>query len=106
MRKSVFRAPLLAASFGILAFAAQHTQRSQSRGFIKPAFQDGVGAQAADGDAHREGVVGAGRLLDQKHQRLTGARALLLPFAAVYFAARVVMAMTEHAWRSSRPPRL
>ena len=32
--------------------------------------------------------------------RLTGARAVLLPFAAVYFAARAVMAMTDHAWRS------
>lgn len=36
--------------------------------------------------------------------RLTGARAALLPFAAVYFAARAVMAMAEHAWRSSRSP--
>lgn len=37
--------------------------------------------------------------------RLTGARAALLPFAAAYFAARAVMAMAEHAWRSSRSPR-
>ena len=34
--------------------------------------------------------------------RFTGARAVLLPFAAVYFAARAVMAMTDHAWRASR----
>jgi N-acetylglucosaminyl-diphospho-decaprenol L-rhamnosyltransferase len=32
--------------------------------------------------------------------RLTGARAVLLPFAAVYFSLRAVMAMTDHAWRS------
>jgi N-acetylglucosaminyl-diphospho-decaprenol L-rhamnosyltransferase len=35
--------------------------------------------------------------------RLTGPRAALLPLAAVYFMARAVLAMTEHAWRSSRP---
>lgn len=34
--------------------------------------------------------------------RLTGPRAALLPFAAVYFAVRAVLAMVEHAWRSSR----
>ena len=34
--------------------------------------------------------------------RFTGARAVLLPFAAVYFSARAVMAMTDHAWRASR----
>jgi N-acetylglucosaminyl-diphospho-decaprenol L-rhamnosyltransferase len=32
--------------------------------------------------------------------RLTGARAVLLPFAAVYFSLRALMAMTDHAWRS------
>jgi N-acetylglucosaminyl-diphospho-decaprenol L-rhamnosyltransferase len=32
--------------------------------------------------------------------RLTGARAVLLPFAAVYFSLRAVMAITDHAWRS------
>ena len=32
--------------------------------------------------------------------RLTGARAVLLPFAAVYFVARAVMATADHAWRS------
>jgi len=34
--------------------------------------------------------------------RFTGVRAVLLPFAAVYFSARAVMAMTDHAWRASR----
>jgi N-acetylglucosaminyl-diphospho-decaprenol L-rhamnosyltransferase len=34
--------------------------------------------------------------------RFKGARALLLPFAAVYFAARAVMAMGEHAFRKAR----
>jgi GT2 family glycosyltransferase len=34
--------------------------------------------------------------------RFTGVRAVLLPFAAVYFSARALMAMTDHAWRSSR----
>ena len=37
--------------------------------------------------------------------RFTGARAALLPLAAVYFAARAVLAMAEHAWRSSRSSR-
>jgi GT2 family glycosyltransferase len=32
--------------------------------------------------------------------RLTGPRAALLPFAAVYFAARAVMALGDRAWRS------
>ncbi len=36
--------------------------------------------------------------------RLTGPRAALLPLAAVYFAVRAVLAMIEHAWRSSRRP--
>ena len=34
-------------------------------------------------------------------RRLTGARAVLLPFAAVYLGARCVLAMAEHAWRAS-----
>ena len=34
--------------------------------------------------------------------RFTGARVVLLPFAAVYFALRAVLAMGEHAWRASR----
>jgi N-acetylglucosaminyl-diphospho-decaprenol L-rhamnosyltransferase len=34
--------------------------------------------------------------------RLTGPRAVLLPFAAVYFAARAVLAVTDRVWRSSR----
>jgi N-acetylglucosaminyl-diphospho-decaprenol L-rhamnosyltransferase len=34
--------------------------------------------------------------------RFTGVRAVLLPFAAVYFSARALMAMTDHAWRASR----
>ena len=54
------------------------------------------------------------RMLAQHHRsawrfaqrRLTGARAVLLPFAAVYLAGRGVLAMAEHAWRASRstPP--
>ena len=35
--------------------------------------------------------------------RFTGARAVLLPFAAVYFAVRAVLAMGEHAFARSRP---
>lgn len=50
------------------------------------------------------------RMLAQHHRsawlfarrRLTGARAALLPFAAVYLAARAVMAMAEHGWYASR----
>ena len=50
------------------------------------------------------------RMLAQHHRsawlfarrRLTGARAVLLPFAAVYLAARAVMAMAEHGWYASR----
>ena len=38
-------------------------------------------------------------------RRLTGARAVFLPFAGVYFAARCVLAMAEHAWRASGPGR-
>ncbi len=34
--------------------------------------------------------------------RFAGRRAILLPFAAVYLAARAVLAMAAHAWRSSR----
>jgi GT2 family glycosyltransferase len=34
--------------------------------------------------------------------RLTGPRAVLLPFAALYFSVRAVLAITDHAWRSSR----
>jgi GT2 family glycosyltransferase len=34
--------------------------------------------------------------------RFTGVRAVLLPFAAVFFSLRAVLAMTDHAWRSSR----
>jgi N-acetylglucosaminyl-diphospho-decaprenol L-rhamnosyltransferase len=36
-------------------------------------------------------------------RRLTGARAVMLPFAAVYLAGRCVLAMAEHAWHASRP---
>jgi len=32
--------------------------------------------------------------------RLTGARALLLPFAAVFFAVRAVLAVAAQAWRA------
>jgi hypothetical protein len=35
-------------------------------------------------------------------KRLTGARALLLPFAAIYFAVRAVVALADRAFRSSR----
>jgi N-acetylglucosaminyl-diphospho-decaprenol L-rhamnosyltransferase len=35
-------------------------------------------------------------------RRFTGARALLLPFAAVYLAARGALAMGSHAWRAHR----
>ena len=34
--------------------------------------------------------------------RFTGARAVLLPFAAVYFTLRAGMAMAEHAFRAAR----
>jgi N-acetylglucosaminyl-diphospho-decaprenol L-rhamnosyltransferase len=34
--------------------------------------------------------------------RFTGARAVLLPFAAVYFTLRAAMAMGEHAYRAGR----
>jgi len=34
--------------------------------------------------------------------RFTGVRVVLLPFAAVYFSGRAVMAMSDHAWRASR----
>jgi N-acetylglucosaminyl-diphospho-decaprenol L-rhamnosyltransferase len=51
------------------------------------------------------------RMLVQHHRsawrfarrRLTGAAALLLPFAAVYLGARGALAMAEHAWHASRP---
>ncbi|HEV7524491.1 MAG TPA: glycosyltransferase family 2 protein, partial [Acidimicrobiia bacterium] len=50
------------------------------------------------------------RMLVQHHRsalqfarrRLTGARAVLLPFAAVYLVARGLLAMAEHAWHASR----
>jgi hypothetical protein len=35
-------------------------------------------------------------------RRYTGARAVLLPFAAVYLAARGVLAMAAHAWDAQR----
>jgi len=35
--------------------------------------------------------------------RFTGARAVLLPFAAVYFTLRAALAMGEHAFRARRP---
>ena len=35
-------------------------------------------------------------------KRLTGARALLLPFAAIYFAMRAVVATIDRAFRVSR----
>ncbi len=34
--------------------------------------------------------------------RFTGARAVLLPFAAVYFTLRAGMAMAEHMFRAAR----
>jgi N-acetylglucosaminyl-diphospho-decaprenol L-rhamnosyltransferase len=50
------------------------------------------------------------RMLVQHHRsawrfarrRLTGVRVVLLPLAAVYLAARCVLAMAEHAWRASK----
>jgi N-acetylglucosaminyl-diphospho-decaprenol L-rhamnosyltransferase len=36
-------------------------------------------------------------------KRFTGVRAVLLPFAAVYLAARAAMTMAEHAWRVAKP---
>jgi N-acetylglucosaminyl-diphospho-decaprenol L-rhamnosyltransferase len=36
-------------------------------------------------------------------RRFTGARAMLLPAAAVYLSFRAVLAMVEHAWRASSP---
>ncbi len=53
------------------------------------------------------------RMLAQHHRsawtfarrRLTGATAVLLPFAAVYLLARCGLAMAEHAWRAVRPAR-
>jgi N-acetylglucosaminyl-diphospho-decaprenol L-rhamnosyltransferase len=36
--------------------------------------------------------------------RLTGPKAILLPFVAVYFSGRAVLAVIDQAWRSSRPP--
>ncbi len=50
------------------------------------------------------------RMLVQHHRsawkfarrRLTGARAALLPFAAVYLGARGLMAMAEHRWYASK----
>ena len=36
-------------------------------------------------------------------RRFTGARVVLLPFAAVYLAFRCGLAITEHAWHASRP---
>ena len=51
------------------------------------------------------------RMLVQHHRsawrfarrRLTGAGAVLLPLAALYLAARFLLAIAEHAWRASRP---
>jgi GT2 family glycosyltransferase len=51
------------------------------------------------------------RMLVQHHRsawrfarrRFTGPRVLLLPAAAVYLAARAVIAMAEHAWHARRP---
>jgi N-acetylglucosaminyl-diphospho-decaprenol L-rhamnosyltransferase len=53
------------------------------------------------------------RMLAQHHRsawrftrrRLTGATAVLLPFAAVYLLARCGLAMAEHAWHAVRPGR-
>jgi N-acetylglucosaminyl-diphospho-decaprenol L-rhamnosyltransferase len=60
---------------------------------------------------HEQGVITARRpyrMLLEHHRsawrfakvRLTGARALLLPFAAVFFAARAVLAVGAQAWRT------
>jgi len=60
---------------------------------------------------HEQGVITARRpyrMLLEHHRsawrfaqvRLTGARALLLPFAALFFAARAVLAVATQAWRT------
>ena len=60
---------------------------------------------------HEQGVITARRpyrMLLEHHRsawrfakvRLTGARALLLPFAAVFFAMRAVLAVAAQAWRA------
>jgi GT2 family glycosyltransferase len=60
---------------------------------------------------HEQGAITARhpyRMLLEHHRsawtfakvRLTGARALLLPFVAVFFAARAVLAVGAQAWRA------
>jgi N-acetylglucosaminyl-diphospho-decaprenol L-rhamnosyltransferase len=60
---------------------------------------------------HEQGAITARqpyRMLLEHHRsawtfakvRLTGARALLLPFVAVFFAARAVLAVSAQAWRA------
>jgi N-acetylglucosaminyl-diphospho-decaprenol L-rhamnosyltransferase len=62
---------------------------------------------------HEQGVSASRRpyrMLVEHHRsayrfarsRLSGARAVLLPLAAVYFAVRAVLAICAHAWRSRR----
>jgi len=62
---------------------------------------------------HEQGAITAGRpyrMLVEHHRsawrfaqvRLTGVRAVLLPFAALFFAVRAVVAVAAQAWRGRR----
>jgi N-acetylglucosaminyl-diphospho-decaprenol L-rhamnosyltransferase len=73
-----------------------------------------VAYEPAGAVTHAQGVSTSQhpyRMLVQHHRsawrfarrRLSGAGAVLLPFAALYLAARCVLAMAEHAWHASRP---
>jgi N-acetylglucosaminyl-diphospho-decaprenol L-rhamnosyltransferase len=73
-----------------------------------------IAYEPAGGVTHVQGASTSQRpyrMLIQHHRsawkfarrRFTGARAVLLPAAAVYLAARAVMTMAEHAWHASRP---
>ncbi len=72
-----------------------------------------VGYEPAGVVTHVQGASTARspyRMLVQHHRsawrfarrRLTGAAAVLLPFAALYLTARCLLAIAEHAWRASR----
>ena len=72
-----------------------------------------VGYEPAGAVTHVQGASTSRspyRMLVQHHRsawrfarrRLTGAGVVLLPFAALYLAARFLLAIAEHAWRASR----
>jgi N-acetylglucosaminyl-diphospho-decaprenol L-rhamnosyltransferase len=74
----------------------------------------GIAYEPGGAVTHVQGAVTSRhpyRMLAEHHRsawrfarrRLTGARAVLLPFAAVFLALRYVVAVTEHAWRASGP---